>query len=72
MAQNTKNKRIEIVVGVDEVTIPTNIDAMGFFNDEIIIKGFSDTQLYMQAGNAVTTTVIANILDKYFGLIDIF
>jgi DNA (cytosine-5)-methyltransferase 1 len=64
--------------GVDRIRRLTPIEAFRLqgFDDQFVINarqfGVSDTQLYMQAGNAVTTTVIANILGKYFRMLNIF
>ena len=43
---------------------------MKSFTDDEFVKnaraaGVSDTRLYMQAGNAVTTTVVASLLKHY-------
>lgn len=39
---------------------------MGFFNDEIDIEGFSDTQLYKAAGNGWDVNLVSKIFKKWF------
>ena len=64
---DTTNSQFIIKEGMIRVLTPKECFRLqGFFNDEINIKGFSDSSLYFSAGNGWDINLVSKIFTKWF------